>query len=111
MTDLKEILLYITCLFGYRKYDMLVRNIFSLRIPLTLVLIVTGLVLLSSVNIQEVFAVQSTVFVLIDSKVGTEVGIINKLKTIQNVKEVYARYGVHEIIVKVQANISVQHSN
>ena len=101
LTDLKKKLS--TNLFGFTKCDFVGRSIFSSRIPLTLVLIASGLLLMNTVNVQ-VYAIPITAFVLIDCKEGTEAGIINKLKTMQNVKEIYDVYGVHDIIVKVQAN-------
>ena len=101
LTDLKKNLS--TNLFGFTHYDF-VGSIFSSRIPLTLVLIASGLLLMNTVSVIQVFAIPITAYVLIECKAGTEAGIINKLKTMQNVKEIYDVYGVYDIIVKVQAN-------
>jgi len=101
LTDLKKNLS--TNLFGFTHYDF-VGSIFSSRISLTLVLIASGFLLINSVNIQEVFAPKSTAFVLVDVNPGREAATIPLLQSSQNVKEIYEVYGVHEFIVKVEAN-------
>jgi DNA-binding Lrp family transcriptional regulator len=42
-------------------------------------------------------------FVLINSEAGTEKKVVNELKKIQEVKEVYVVYGTYDIIAKVEA--------
>ncbi len=43
-------------------------------------------------------------YVLINAELGAEEGLINELKVLPNVKEVYVVYGVYDIIAKVEAD-------
>ena len=45
-----------------------------------------------------------TAFVLIGVEAGSEQGVIDQLKTLNNVKDVYPVYGVYDIVAKIQAN-------
>jgi DNA-binding Lrp family transcriptional regulator len=45
-----------------------------------------------------------TAFVLIGVEAGSEHGVINQLKALNNVKDVYPVYGVYDIVAKIQAN-------
>jgi DNA-binding Lrp family transcriptional regulator len=42
-------------------------------------------------------------FVLINSEIGSENEVLQKLHELKNVKEAYIVYGVYDIIVKVEA--------
>ena len=42
-------------------------------------------------------------FLLINADLGAEQDLVKELKVIENVKEVYFVYGVHDIVVKVEA--------
>ena len=42
-------------------------------------------------------------FVLINADIGTQNEVVNKLKQIPYVKEVYIVYGVYDIIAKIEA--------
>ena len=44
-------------------------------------------------------------FVLMNSELGSEDSIVNELKKIEGVKEVYQVYGVYDIVAQVEANI------
>ena len=44
----------------------------------------------------------SVAFVLINSELGFEAGIVSELNKIEGVKEVYTVYGVYDIIVKIE---------
>ncbi len=43
-------------------------------------------------------------FVLINADLGTEEEVVNRLKQIPYVKEVYTVYGVYDIIAKIEAD-------
>lgn len=43
-------------------------------------------------------------YVLINAELGAEEGLINELKALPNIKEVYVVYGVYDIIAKVEAD-------
>jgi len=43
-------------------------------------------------------------FVLINSEVGAEDALIEKLKKIENVVEVHSVYGVYDVVVKVETD-------
>ncbi len=45
-----------------------------------------------------------TAFVLIGVEAGSERGVIDQLKALANVKDVYPVYGVYDIVAKIQAN-------
>ena len=42
-------------------------------------------------------------FVLINSELGTEEELVQELKRIENVKEVFFVYGIYDLVVKVEA--------
>ncbi|MEM3736606.1 MAG: Lrp/AsnC ligand binding domain-containing protein [Candidatus Bathyarchaeia archaeon] len=42
-------------------------------------------------------------FVLINAELGSEEEVVEELKKLSNVKEVYVVYGIYDIIVKVEA--------
>jgi DNA-binding Lrp family transcriptional regulator len=44
-------------------------------------------------------------FVLMNAELGSEDSIVNELKKIEGVKEVYQVYGVYDIVAQVEANI------
>jgi DNA-binding Lrp family transcriptional regulator len=43
-------------------------------------------------------------FVLMNADLGSEDSIVNELKKLEGVKEVYQVYGVYDIIAQVEAN-------
>jgi DNA-binding Lrp family transcriptional regulator len=43
-------------------------------------------------------------FVLMNAELGSEDSIVNELKKIEGVKEVYQVYGVYDIIAQVESN-------
>jgi DNA-binding Lrp family transcriptional regulator len=43
-------------------------------------------------------------FVLMNADLGSEDSIVNELKKVEGVKEVYQVYGVYDIIAQVEAN-------
>jgi DNA-binding Lrp family transcriptional regulator len=45
-----------------------------------------------------------TAFVLIGVEAGSERGVIDQLKALNNVKDVYPVYGVYDIVAKIQAS-------
>ncbi|MDH2900812.1 MAG: Lrp/AsnC ligand binding domain-containing protein [archaeon] len=45
-----------------------------------------------------------TAFVLIGVEAGSEQGVIDHLRALNNVKDVYPVYGVYDIVAKIQAN-------
>ena len=45
-----------------------------------------------------------TAFVLIGVEAGSEQGVIDQLRALNNVKDVYPVYGVYDIVAKIQAN-------
>ena len=44
-------------------------------------------------------------FVLMNAELGSEDSIVNELKKIEGVKEVYQVYGVYDIVAQVEADI------
>ena len=42
-----------------------------------------------------------TAFLLVNTEIGSESRVLEKLKTIDNVKEAYLVYGVYDILVKI----------
>jgi DNA-binding Lrp family transcriptional regulator len=44
-------------------------------------------------------------FVLMNAELGSEDSIVNELKRIEAVKEVYQVYGVYDIVAQVEADI------
>ena len=44
-------------------------------------------------------------FELMNAELGSEDSIVNELKKIEGVKEVYQVYGVYDIVAQVEANI------
>lgn len=44
-------------------------------------------------------------FVLMNAELGSEDSIVNELKRIEGVKEVYQVYGVYDIVAQVEADI------
>lgn len=45
-----------------------------------------------------------TAFVLIGVEAGSELGVIDQLRALNNVKDVYPVYGVYDIVAKIEAN-------
>ena len=43
-------------------------------------------------------------FVLMNAELGSEDSIVNELKKIEGVKEVYQVYGVYDIVAQVESN-------
>jgi len=43
-------------------------------------------------------------FVLMNAELGSEDSIVNELKKLEGVKEVYQVYGVYDIVAQVEAN-------
>lgn len=43
-------------------------------------------------------------FVLINAEIGAEDKVVEELKKIENVKEVYAVYGAYDVIAKVESD-------
>ncbi|MGB6531796.1 MAG: Lrp/AsnC ligand binding domain-containing protein, partial [Candidatus Nitrosopolaris sp.] len=43
-------------------------------------------------------------FVLMNADLGSEDSIVNELKKLEGVKEVYQVYGVYDIVAQVEAN-------
>ncbi|MEM2855965.1 MAG: Lrp/AsnC ligand binding domain-containing protein [Candidatus Nitrosocaldaceae archaeon] len=43
-------------------------------------------------------------FVLINAEIGAEDKVVDELKKIENVKEVYAVYGAYDVIAKVESD-------
>ncbi len=43
-------------------------------------------------------------YVLINCELGAEEGLIEKIKEIQSVKDVFGTFGAHDIMVKVEAD-------
>lgn len=43
-------------------------------------------------------------FILVNADLGGEEELVGELKSIDNVKEVYAVYGVYDIIAKIEAD-------
>jgi len=43
-------------------------------------------------------------FVLLNAELGSEDSIVNELKKIEGVKEVYQVYGVYDIVAQVESN-------
>lgn len=46
----------------------------------------------------------SKAFVLINAEIGAEDKVVDELKKIENVKEVYAVYGAYDVIAKVESD-------
>ncbi|MEM4323669.1 MAG: Lrp/AsnC ligand binding domain-containing protein [Candidatus Nitrosocaldaceae archaeon] len=46
----------------------------------------------------------SKAFVLINAEIGAEDKVVEELKKIENVKEVYAVYGAYDVIAKVESD-------
>ena len=44
-------------------------------------------------------------FVLMNAELGSEDSIVNELKKIEGVKEVYQVYGVYDILAQVEADV------
>ncbi|MCD6037956.1 MAG: putative transcriptional regulator, AsnC family [Nitrososphaeraceae archaeon] len=44
-------------------------------------------------------------FVLMNAELGSEDSIVNELKKIEGVKEVYQVYGVYDIVAQVEADV------
>ena len=43
-------------------------------------------------------------FVLINTEIGSEEEVLNKLKKVEGVEEAYCGYGAYDIIAKIKAN-------
>jgi DNA-binding Lrp family transcriptional regulator len=44
-------------------------------------------------------------FVLMNAELGSEDSIVNELKKIEGIKEVYQVYGVYDIVAQVEADV------
>jgi DNA-binding Lrp family transcriptional regulator len=51
------------------------------------------------------YAIMPKAFVLMNAELGSEDSIVNELKKIEGVKEVYQVYGVYDIVAQVEADI------
>jgi len=43
-------------------------------------------------------------FILINSEIGEEKGVLNQLMSLPNVKEAHVVYGVYDLIAKIEAD-------
>jgi DNA-binding Lrp family transcriptional regulator len=46
----------------------------------------------------------TTAFVLVNVQPGAEEEVLNKLKTFENIKEIYGIYGIYDLLVKIEAD-------